>query len=61
MKETTKQLLQTMKNNQLQSPNLILGLPVNNKFAVPRLGNVQLSFHFLRRGTNRENVCAESG
>ena len=41
-----------MKNNQNQSPNIILGLPINNTFAVPRLGNVQLRLHFLRRGTS---------
>jgi hypothetical protein len=27
-----------------------------NKLAVPRLGNVQLRFHFLRRGTSRGNT-----
>jgi hypothetical protein len=41
-----------MRITQKQIPQFRLELPVNNALAVPRLGNVQLQFHFLRRGTN---------
>jgi hypothetical protein len=42
-----------MRITQKQIPQFRLELPVNNALAVPRLGNVQLRFHFLRRGTSR--------
>ena len=41
-----------MRITQKQIPQFRLELPVNNTLAVPRLGNVQLRFHFLRRGTS---------
>ncbi len=44
-----------MRITQKQIPQFRIELPVNNKLAVPRLGNVQLRFHFLRRGTSAGN------
>ena len=43
-----------MSNYQLLNSEVLLELPLNNRFSVPRLGNVQLRFHFLRRGTSWE-------
>ncbi len=44
-----------MRITQKQIPQFRLDLFSSNKLAVPRLGNVQLRFHFLRRGTSVSN------
>jgi len=41
-----------MRITQKQIPQFRVDLFSSNKLAVPRLGNVQLRFHFLRRGTS---------
>jgi hypothetical protein len=41
-----------MRITQKQIPQFRLDLFSSNKLAVPRLGNVQLRFHFLRHRTS---------